>query len=120
MATAAPTAQEVQALRGRITQLEAELAAATTPTGFVEFVGDAYGHNGQSMDHTSTGTVALQVVGRSAHYHANLQYDRWKVDHPNCIVLSKRVEMVSHPIAYNGSAVVTNVSVIIHVTYREG
>ncbi len=120
MAAEVPNAQEVQALRGRITQLESELATTTTPTGFVEFVGDAYGHNGPPMDHTSTGPVALQVVGRSAHYHASLQYDRWKVDHPNCIVLSKRVEMVSHPIAYNGSGAVTNVSVIIHVTYREG
>jgi hypothetical protein len=118
--SSAPSAQEVQALRGRISQLESELAAAATPTGFVEFVGDAYGHNSGTMDHTSTAHVALQVVGRSAHYHASLQYDRWKVDHPNCIVLSKRVEMVSHPIAYNGSAVVTNVSVIIHVTYRGG
>ena len=38
---APPTAQEVQVLRGRIAQLEAELTAATTD--FIEFVGSGNG-----------------------------------------------------------------------------
>ncbi len=101
-------------LRGRIVQLEAQ---QQQPTMFVEFVGDAYGNNSGTMDYKSTAKVALQVVGRSAHYHASLQFDQWRVANPTFVVVSKRLELVSHPIAYNGSDVVTNVSAVLHVAY---
>jgi hypothetical protein len=107
--------QEVQVLRGRILQLEAD---AQKPLHFVEFVGDAYGHSGGTMEFRSGQHVALQLVGRSAHFQASQQYEQWVLANPSFVVVSKRLELVSHPIAYNGQHAVSNVSAIIHVTYR--
>jgi len=83
---APPTAQEVQALRGRIAQLEAELTAANTATHTKTFVGSAYSWNGSTgaIDSNQPSVANATPTARNA---AELDYTKWKTANPCAIIV---------------------------------
>ena len=105
---------QVNALQGENLSLRAQLDAVQ----FVEFVGSAYGHNDGTKDWRSDNHVALQVVGRAAKHQAETQFAEWRERNPYARIVGRRLEIIGHPVAYNGTAVVSNVTAVIHVTYR--
>ncbi len=80
--TAAPgTTAEVQSLRGRCLQLEAELAAALNPTHTVTFIGSCEGWHGHPLN--------LGNAGPTAHMQATTELTKWKTANPNAVILSE-------------------------------
>jgi len=88
---APPTAQEVQALRGRIAQLEAELNAATTATCMKSFVGSAWSYSGWTgaIDSSTPSMANATPTARNA---AELEYTKWKTANPGAIIVHEERE----------------------------
>ena len=87
---APPTAQEVQALRGRIAQLEAELTAANTVTHTKTFVGSCIGwhtwHGGIGTSQPNVGNAAA-----TAHQKAEVGFTKWKTENPGTKIISEEI-----------------------------
>jgi len=87
---APPTAQEVQALRGRIAQLEAELTAANTVTHNKTFVGSCIGwqtwHGGIGTAQPNVGNAAP-----TAHQKAEVGFTKWKTENPGTKIISEEI-----------------------------
>jgi len=78
----------IQALRGRVAQLESELTAATTVTHTITFVGSCVGWQtwkggiGTSQPHIGN-------AAPTAHLNATLEYAKWKTANPEARIISE-------------------------------
>lgn len=87
--TPTPTSTEVQSLRGRCLQLEAELAAALNPTQTVTFVGSCEGWHSWSGAIGATASVNVGNAAPTAHLRATTEMAKWKTANPNAVILSE-------------------------------
>jgi hypothetical protein len=83
-----PTSAEVQSLRGRCLQLEAELAAAANPTHTVSFIGSSFGYCGWTGDIGSPQPFVGNAAP-TAHLRATTELTKWKTANPSAVILSE-------------------------------
>ena len=112
------TAQEVQALRGRIAQLEAELTAATTVTCMKSFVGSAAGQS-NNTDGIDTKWPFITDAAPTARNAAELEYTKWKTANPGAIIVHEEREWHGlNPIVRPDNQTIIYPSLTITVRYR--
>jgi len=117
--TAPPTVQEVQALRGRIAQLEADLAASTIVTHTTNFVGSCQGWHSWSGG-IGTSSPSLGNAVPTALHNAKSEFTKWKTENPGVKIISEEFiwhGLESHLFAPNN--VWMTPTCIIVVKYRD-
>jgi len=82
------THQLLQALRGRILQLEAELSTAKIVTRTIAFVGSCEGWHG-SQGGIGTSEPSLGNASPTAHYNAKVEFTKWKSENPGAKIISE-------------------------------
>jgi hypothetical protein len=114
----ASTSAEVQSLRGRCLQLEAELAAAMNPTHTVTFVGSCIGWHSWSGA-IGTSQVNVGNAAATAHMKATTELTKWKTANPSAVILSEEHTWNGlTPQLFPNSDVFMVPTVVIVVKYR--
>jgi hypothetical protein len=114
-----PTAAEVQGLRGRCLQLEAELAAALNPTHTVTFVGSCEGWHSWSGAIGATSQVNVGNAAPTAHLRATTELTKWKTANPGAVIVSEEHTWTGlTPQPFSNSNMFMVPTVVIVVKYR--